>query len=1101
MIKYGNAEFSALPYNFGDDIMKKFISALLSVLMFFSTFSICQTVIAQELRQNNILAVSNSVSKLVDEYDNAVRQNNESDDKRVTKEVKTHRLIVKTKEQIDMLNAVDYVKGLGFYFVQFEDYDSAKFALDYYKSKGITVEFDSLIKNSFSDEASASTTDDQMWAYKRVGSDKAIEYLSNKSLNNVTVAVLDTGVDYTHELFTDRITRTDLNFSNSGMENDCMDSNGHGTSVAGIVALSTPDNVKIEPYRIGEDDGSLFFSSMILAYEYILNSTKKPDIINMSYGKSNLFGLEIYSEYYDELYKNGLVMVAASGNDYTFADQTSPGCFDTVFSVASSDVNNKKSAFSNFGNAINVAAPGENVYTSKLGGGYTSSFSGTSASSPLTCGAAAILLSVNNNLTNAQVYNQIEATATDVQIKGYTNWCGSGIINFEKLTGQPVTEGEVIFSIDESDCYDDTLYVELSSSNPNAIIKYSTDLTIPDNENGITYTEPISVDEHAVILATVTEPDKVAGKYSLNEYNVIYHVNANDFEITDYGTINSYNGTHSSIIIPDEIAGVTPIKLGNELFKNNKNILSVQLPDSVKEIGMYAFDHSGIQSIIGNGVTKINGYAFQGAENLYYENLPNVESIAKQAFSQCINLTQRLSFEESVTSIGSYAFSEVPIDVVSLPNYTKEVYNCFSGSNIREIYLPQTTYLQRAFFTCPNLTKVYAPKVTELDDSVFYECVSLYEFDFSNIEAVYEDGLSCSYFIEINLPKCVTLEKNAFKECKSEKVSLPKATEIPNHCFYQCRYLEELEIPNVEHFENTDVIFSNVYCLKQLIIPKADNFPIIHIYAYEDGPWWTEPLQEMNLEAIYAPKVTEISDMTTSEHDANDNVTSRSIFELLNNVKWAFLPSLTNGNNLPCSEEMMLYLSESFNCSKNDTHTDKTNYTVIAPTDSYAKQYANENGYTFIPTDFRDENIENPLNVTDLGRSICCSVAGLRFGFTWNNIVEIETLANDVEYGFIYSQKGIENLSVDNVDGVNVKSVIANNRVTNGDITSFNLVFANIPKAYYDRDITARAYVYIDGMYFYSNIQKGSFGGVAKLVLNDNEIDKTTKDAVRNLIE
>lgn len=102
---------------------------------------------------------------------------------------------------------------------------------------------------------------------------------------------------------------------------------------------------------------------------------------------------------------------------------------------------------------------------------------------------------------------------------------------------------------------------------------------------------------------------------------------------------------------------------------------------------------------------------------------------------------------------------------------------------------------------------------------------------------------------------------------------------------------------------------------------------------------------------------------------------------------------------------------------------------------------------------------------------------------------------------FIYSQKGEDNLSIDTVDNKNIKKAVANNRIDHGDTTSFNLVISNIPKQYYDREITARAYVCIDGMYFYSNILKGSFGEVAGLVLADDEIDQNTKNAVNKLLE
>lgn len=931
--------------------MKKSISVMLSILMIFSCISIYQIVIIQKAQQNSILIVREKVSELVNEYD--AQLINDNNNKDIQRTVNTNRLIVKTKEQIDLLNAVDYVKGLGFYFVQFEDYDSAKFAIDYYKSKGLTVEFDSLIKNSFSDEASASTTDDQMWAYKRVGSDKAIEYLSNKSLNNVTVAVLDTGVDYTHELFTDRITRTDLNFSNSGMENDCMDSNGHGTSVAGIVALSTPYNVKIEPYRIGEDNGDLLFSNLYCAFEYLLSKgiSNHPNILNMSFS-SNLTEHEIIDYYFEKLDEANYTIIASAGNENSFAKNWIPACYNNILIVSSSNIDNKRSSFSNFGETVDVAAPGENVYTALIGGGYITDFSGTSASAPLTSGAAAILLSVDKNLSNTEVYAQIEATATDIQIKGYADWCGSGIINFEKLTKQPITDGEVIFSIDEGDYYDDAICVELSSSNPNAIIKYSTDLTIPNNENGITYTEPILVENHTAILATVIEPGKLAGKYSLKEYNVIYHADETDFEIESDGTISSYNGTISSIIIPDTINGIVPTTLGDSLFENNLNIKHVELPKSIKKIGLSAFSNSSIQSIIGIGVTRICSFAFEETTQLYYEYLPNTKTVDAQVFSGCINLTKQLSFQNSLQRLDEYVFVNVPIETMSFPNITKSILKSFVGCLAVEINLPNVTSFQEAFSSCYYLTKIYAPKVTKIGSNTFYDCYSLENFDFSNIEVVSKRGLFASYFTDINLENCTSIADEAFGECKAKKISLPKITQIPSACFYQCRYLEELLIPNVEYFDNeSSIVFSNVYCLKQLIMPKACNFPIIRIYAYENGPWWTESLQEMELEVIYAPKVTEIPDMTTSEHDANDNVTSRSIFELLNNVELAFLPSLENGNNLPWSEGMMLYLSENFNYSKNISQAVKMNYTVIAPTISYAEQWANENGHTFIPSE------------------------------------------------------------------------------------------------------------------------------------------------------
>ena len=99
------------------------------------------------------------------------------------------------------------------------------------------------------------------------------------------------------------------------------------------------------------------------------------------------------------------------------------------------------------------------------------------------------------------------------------------------------------------------------------------------------------------------------------------------------------------------------------------------------------------------------------------------------------------------------------------------------------------------------------------------------------------------------------------------------------------------------------------------------------------------------------------------------------------------------------------------------------------------------------------------------------------------------------------AKKGIKDLSIEAVNGTTVKKALAPNRVENDGNTSFNLVISNIPKAYYNNNITARAYVCIDGMYFYSNTLSGSFSEVSNLVINDNEIDKDTKNAINKLLE
>ena len=110
------------------------------------------------------------------------------------------------------------------------------------------------------------------------------KYFKNKKLSDVTVGIIDSGIDYTHSLLKSRVLRTNINFSTSGNQNDEMDDQGHGTSCAGIIAQATTDNVKIQGFKAGSADGHVYTSSLICTYEYILNMNEKPDVINMSFG-------------------------------------------------------------------------------------------------------------------------------------------------------------------------------------------------------------------------------------------------------------------------------------------------------------------------------------------------------------------------------------------------------------------------------------------------------------------------------------------------------------------------------------------------------------------------------------------------------------------------------------------------------------------------------------------------------------------------------------------------------------------------------------------------------------------------------------------------
>lgn len=163
---------------------------------------------------------------------------------------------------------------------------------------------------------------------------------------------------------------------------------------------------------------------------------------------------------------------------------------------------------------------------------------------------------------------------------------------------------------------------------------------------------------------------------------------------------------------------------------------------------------------------------------------------------------------------------------------------------------------------------------------------------------------------------------------------------------------------------------------------------------------------------------------------------------------------------------------------------------------STAQLHAKEMGFTFTPLE------NSTLKADGLGASIRVSDAGLRFGFSYNEIqnyigtqdVEIE------EYGFIYAYSETYDLNIDSVGTNGIKQKVASNKINNGDYTTFNLVFTNIPSSAFDSVVSVRAYVKINGVYYYSDVLQRSFRTVADAVLADNEIDEQTKNAVRKIL-
>jgi len=217
------------------------------------------------------------------------------------------------------------------------------------------------------------------------------------ALTQSTAGILDGNNIYIMNPFTAAI----LTQSTAGILDGSPKSFGHGTMTAGLVHLIAP-SAKIMPLKAFAADGGSDLFNIIRAIYYATDHGA--NVISMSFEISQSSpALQNAIQY--ALSKN-VTLVAASGNDGQQI-MVYPAAYNTVIGVGSTSNTDAKSVFSNFGtNSIYVAAPGEGVITSYPGGNYAAGW-GTSFSTPLVAGEAALLLQAKPSMHPGDVANAV----------------------------------------------------------------------------------------------------------------------------------------------------------------------------------------------------------------------------------------------------------------------------------------------------------------------------------------------------------------------------------------------------------------------------------------------------------------------------------------------------------------------------------------------------------------------------------------------------------------------------------------------------------------------------------------------------------------------
>jgi subtilisin family serine protease len=288
---------------------------------------------------------------------------------------------------------------------------------------------------------------DEQWSLENTGQNggraqadiRALQaWAKTTGSNKVVVAVIDSGVDYTHQDLMNNIwvrppdmdeytddelgTIDDAYGFNAVSDNgDPMDQNGHGTHCAGIIGAEGGNSlgiagvnwkVDIMPLKFIDASGSGTTKDAIKAINYVIDRKRagvNVRIISASWGST------MYSKALEDVIREageeGILFIAASGNSSADADKSPhyPASYDlpNIISVAALTRHDELSSFSNYGaKSVHIAAPGSEILSTWLGGDFREA-SGTSMATPEVSGVAALVLASEPDLSMKQLSERL----------------------------------------------------------------------------------------------------------------------------------------------------------------------------------------------------------------------------------------------------------------------------------------------------------------------------------------------------------------------------------------------------------------------------------------------------------------------------------------------------------------------------------------------------------------------------------------------------------------------------------------------------------------------------------------------------------------------
>ena len=285
--------------------------------------------------------------------------------------------------------------------------------------------------------------------------------------------------------------------------------------------------------------------------------------------------------------------------------------------------------------------------------------------------------------------------------------------------------------------------------------------------------------------------------------------------------------------------------IGNQAFRYNMSLRSVEIPNTITSIGNYAFDAcsnlTNVDFSKATGLTSIGIDAFFGCSNLTGITIPNsVTSIGRDAFHGCRSLIS-ITIPTSVTSIGHYAFQYCDALTNIVVEKDNTVYdsrdNCnaiietatntlIAGCQSTVIPNSVTSIRHGVFAGCSNLTSITIPSsVTSIGNGVFDGCSNLTSLTISEgvIDIGFNTFLNCTSLTNVIIPNSVTsMGSGLFFGCSNlSSITIPSGiNSINEQTFYRCTSLTNVVIPENVSYINQQA-FYECNSLSEMIIKST----------------------------------------------------------------------------------------------------------------------------------------------------------------------------------------------------------------------------------------------------------------------------------------